>query len=114
MISEIYVHIDLYEDQDDIVVKAELPGIDRDDVHVNLTDHTLTIQGKKKHDEEVKEENFYRCERSYGTFVRSLELPQDVQADKSQSGFQNGVLEVRMPITQQAKRRGLPWLNNPT
>ena len=99
--------VDLYEDKDDIVVKAELPGIDRDDVHVNLTDHTLTIQGEKKHDEEVKEENFYRCERSYGTFVRTLELPQDVQADKIKAAFKNGVLEVRMPKTAESKPKGI-------
>ena len=99
--------VDLYEDKDDIVVKAELPGIDRDNVHVNLTDHTLIIKGEKKQDEEVKEENFYRCERSYGTFVRTLELPQDVQADKVKAAFKNGVLEVRMPKTAESKPKGI-------
>jgi HSP20 family protein len=99
--------VDLYEDKDDIVVKAELPGIDKDNVQVNLTDHTLTIKGEKKQDEEVKEQNFYCCERSYGTLVRRLELPQDVQAEKIKAVFKNGVLEVRMPKTAESKPKGI-------
>jgi HSP20 family protein len=63
--------VDLYEEKDDIVVKAELPGIDKNNIEVNLTDHTLTIKGEKKKEEEVKEENYYRSERSYGSFIRT-------------------------------------------
>jgi HSP20 family protein len=63
--------VDLYEEKDDIVVKAELPGIDKNNIEVNLTDHMLTIKGEKKKEEEIKEENYYRSERSYGSFVRT-------------------------------------------
>jgi HSP20 family molecular chaperone IbpA len=69
--------VDVFEEQDDIVVKAELPGIEKDNIEVTLTDHTLTIKGEKKKAEEVKEENYYRAERSYGSFLRTLELPRE-------------------------------------
>ncbi|HEU4344968.1 MAG TPA: Hsp20/alpha crystallin family protein [Candidatus Binatia bacterium] len=97
--------VDLYEDKNDIVVKAELPGIEKDNVEVNLTDHTLTIKGEKKKEEEVKEENYYRTERSYGSFVRTLELPKDVHADKVKANFKDGILEVRLPKTEEAKAK---------
>lgn len=97
--------VDLYEEKDDIVIKAEIPGMDKDNIEVNLTDHTLTIKGEKKKEEEVKEENYYRSERSYGSFVRTLELPKDVHADKVKASFKNGILEVRMPKTEEAKAK---------
>jgi HSP20 family protein len=97
--------VDLFEEKDDIVVKAELPGIDKNNVEVNLTNHTLTIKGEKKKEEEVKEENYYRAERSHGSFVRMLELPKDVHADKVKASFKNGILEVRLPKTEEAKTK---------
>jgi HSP20 family protein len=95
--------LDVFEEKDELVVKAELPGIEKDNVEVNLTDHTLTIKGEKKKEEEVKEEKYYRSERSYGSFVRTLQLPADVQSDKVKASFKNGVLEVRLPKTEEAK-----------
>jgi HSP20 family protein len=97
--------VDLFEEKDEIVVKAELPGMDKDNIEVNLTDHTLTIKGEKKKEEEVKEENYYRSERSYGSFVRTLELPTEVHSDKVKASFKNGVLEVRLPKTEAAKAK---------
>ena len=97
--------VDLYEEKDEIVVKAELPGIDKNNIEVNLTDHMLTIKGEKKKEEEVKEKNYYRSERSYGSFLRTLELPKDVHADKVKASFRNGILEVRMPKTEEAKAK---------
>ena len=97
--------VDLFEEKDDIVVKAELPGLDKDNLEVNLTDHTLTIKGEKKKEEEMKEENYYRSERSHGSFLRTLELPKDVHADKVKARFKNGILEVRLPKTEAAKRK---------
>lgn len=97
--------IDLFEEKDDVVVKAELPGIDKDNIEVNLTDQTLTIKGEKKKEEEVKEENYYRAERSYGSFLRTVDLPTEVRADKVTASFKNGVLEVRMPKTEHAKSK---------
>jgi HSP20 family protein len=97
--------VDLFEEKDDIVVKAELPGIDKENIEVNLADHTLTIKGEKKKEEEVKEENYYRSERSYGSFVRTLELPKDVHGDKVKANFKNGILEVRLPKTEEVKAK---------
>jgi len=97
--------VDLYEEKDEIVVKAELPGIDKNNIEVNLTDHMLTIKGEKKKEEEVKEKNYYRSERSYGSFLRTLELPKDVHGDKVKASFKNGILEVRMPKTEEAKAK---------
>jgi HSP20 family protein len=97
--------VDIFEEKDDIVVKAELPGIEKDNIEVNLTDHTLTIKGEKKKEEEIKEENYYRAERSYGSFLRTLNLPKDVHVDKVKASFKNGILEVRMPKTEEAKAK---------
>lgn len=97
--------VDVFEEKDDIVVKAEMPGMDKDNIEVNLSDHTLTIKGEKKKEEEVKEENYYRMERSYGSFLRTVELPKEVHADKVKATFKNGVLEIRMPKTEQAKAK---------
>ena len=95
--------VDFYEEKDDLVVKAELPGMEKQDIEVNVTDHTLTIKGEKKNEEEVEEENYYRSERSFGSFRRDLELPSDVQAEKAKASFKNGILEVRLARTEAAK-----------
>ena len=97
--------VDLFEEKDDIVVKDELPGIDRDNIDVNLSDHTLTIKAEKEKEEEAKEENHYRHERSYGSYVRTLDLPRDLRPEKVKATFKNGVLEIRMPKTEEAKAK---------
>jgi HSP20 family protein len=97
--------VDLYEEKDDIVVKAELPGMEKDNIEVNLSDNRLTIKGEKKQEEEVKKEGYYRSERSYGSFVRTLELPREVQTDKVKAAFKNGILEIRLPKTEEAKKK---------
>ena len=97
--------VDLYEEKDDVVVKAELPGMDKDDIEVNLTDNALTIKGEKKKEEEIKDENYYHSERTYGAFVRTLQLPKDVHVDKVKASFKNGILEVRIPKTEEAKTK---------
>jgi len=97
--------VDLFEDKNEIVIKAELPGMEKENVEVKLTDHMLTIKGEKKKEEEIKEENYYRSERSYGSFIRTLELPADVHADKVKASFKNGILEVRLPKTEEAKSK---------
>jgi HSP20 family protein len=97
--------VDVFEEKDDVVVKAEVPGMDKDNIEVTLSDSTLTIKGEKKKEEEIKEDNYYRSERSYGSFVRTLDLPKEVHADKVKATFKNGVLEVRMPKTEEAKAK---------
>jgi HSP20 family protein len=97
--------VDVYEEKDEIVVKAELPGMEKNDVEVNISDSELTLKGEKKKEEKIEEEDYFRCERSYGSFVRSVELPTDVQADKVKASFKNGILEVRLPKTEEAKTK---------
>jgi HSP20 family protein len=97
--------LDVYEEKDQVVVKAELPGLSKDDIEVNLSGSTLTIKGEKKKEEEIEEKDYYRCERSYGSFARSLELPSEVKADQISASFKNGVLEIRMPKTEEAKKK---------
>ncbi len=103
--EEIAPLLDLYEEKDDIVVKAELPGMDKDQIEIEISNSELILKGEKRKEEKVEEEGYYQCERSYGTFRRTVELPMDVQADKIKASFKNGVLEVRLPKTEKAKAR---------
>jgi HSP20 family protein len=97
--------LDMYEEKDEVVVKSELPGMTKDDIEISLTDSTLTLKGEKKKQEEVKEKDFYRCERQYGSFLRTIDLPAAVKTDGAKAIFKDGVLEVRLPKTEEAKRK---------
>lgn len=97
--------VDIYESGEDIVVKAEIPGIDGDDVAVEVKDGILTLRGERKFEKEEKEENYHRIERSYGTFVRSFALPTSVDSEKVRAALKDGVLEVRLSKKEQAKPR---------
>ncbi|MCX7988727.1 MAG: Hsp20/alpha crystallin family protein [Thermodesulfovibrio sp.] len=97
--------VDIYEEGDDLVLKAELPGLNKEDIEVKVTDDFITISGEKKKEEKVEEKNYYRYERSYGSFSRTFRLPIDVQTDKAKAKFENGVLEVRIPKTEEAKSK---------
>jgi HSP20 family protein len=99
------VDIDVYEEKDEIVAKAELPGIGKEDINVNVSDHILTIKGEKKKEEEARDEDYHFSERSYGAFVRSIELPAEVQTEKAKANFKNGVLEIRLPKTEAARKK---------
>lgn len=95
--------VDLYEEKDDLVLKAEIPGLNKDEIDVTVSGSTLTIKGEKKKEEEIKEKDYYRCERSFGAFSRVIELPVDIKTDGVKATFKNGLLEVRMPKTEEAK-----------
>lgn len=97
--------VDIFEDKGDVVVKAELPGIKKEDIDITLTEDTITISGEKKMEKEVKKKDFYRCESSYGSFSRSFTLPSDVQTDKVKSTMKDGILEIRIPKTEEAKKK---------
>jgi len=89
------------------VVKAELPGMKKEDIEVNLSGETLTIKGEKKQEEEVKEDNYYRRERTYGAFSRAIDLPCEVKSAEIKASFKDGVLEIRMPKTEEAKKKSI-------
>jgi HSP20 family protein len=97
--------VDIFEEGDNIVIKSELPGMAKSDVEVNLTEDTITISGEKKKEEKVEKKDYYRLERSYGSFTRSFALPAEVQSDKAKATFKNGVLEVKVPKTEAAKKK---------
>lgn len=99
--------LDVYEEKDAVVVKTELPGMKKEDIEVNLTGETLTIKGEKKEDKEVKEDDYYRRERSYGSFMRSVGLPCEVKSEEIKASFKDGVLEIRLPKTEEAKKKAV-------
>lgn len=97
--------VDVYEEKDDVVVKAEIPGLTKSDVEVSLTGTTLTLSGEKKKEKEVKEEEYSYSERTYGKFSRTLSLPCEVKSENAKATFKDGILEVRIPKTDEAKKR---------
>lgn len=97
--------LDLYEEKDNVVVKAELPGMEEKEVEISFEQDTLTIRGEKKQEEEVKEDNYYHLERSYGKFQRSIVIPSHVDATVAKATFKNGVLEIRLPKKEEVKPR---------
>jgi len=97
--------VDLYEKDDHYIIKAELPGIDKDDINVDLKDRVLTLSGERSYDNEVKEENYYRRERSFGKFQRAFTLPVDVDAEKIKAEFKDGVLQIKVPKPENKKAK---------
>ena len=97
--------VDIYETAGSLVLKAELPGINPDEVEIRVEDNTLYLKGERKFEKEVKEENLHRVERSYGTFTRSFALPNTIDADKVRAEYQNGILTLTMPKREEAKPR---------
>jgi len=96
---------DIYEEGDNIVVKAELPGLDRNDIDVQVENNVLTLRGERKRENEVKSENLFRMERYYGTFTRSFTLPASVDTEKIRAEYKEGVLLLTMPKVEEAKPR---------
>jgi HSP20 family protein len=97
--------IDFSESDDHIIVRAEVPGMDKNDISITLSDGLLTIQGEKKQEKEEEKENYRFVERRYGSFSRSLRIPIGVDADKIEAGYKDGVLRVAIPKTESEKSR---------
>ena len=95
--------VDMFDDDDKIVIKAELPGMDKKDISVDIEDRVLTLSGERNYDNEVEEENYYRRERATGRFKRSFHLPADVDADQIKADFKDGVLKVEIPKPDEQK-----------
>lgn len=92
--------IEVLKSNGDLMVKADLPGLTKDDVKVELTDEVLTISGERKEEKEEKREGFYRSERNYGRFFRQIPLPEGAKTDKANAVFTHGVLEVKIPVAK--------------
>jgi HSP20 family protein len=97
--------VDIIEDNKEYLVKAELPEVKRDDVHVAVENGTLTIRGERKFEKEEKDKRYHRIERGYGSFVRSFVLPDIADAAKVSAEFKDGVLRVHLPKTETAKTK---------
>jgi HSP20 family protein len=97
--------IEAFERGGQFIVRADLPGLTKDDVKVEIHDDALTIQGERKLQSEEEREGFYRSERSYGSFLRSIPLPEGIKADEAKANFRDGVLEITMPAPPRAESR---------
>jgi HSP20 family protein len=97
--------IEVKEKEGKLVVTAELPGVKKEDVKVNVTDNMLTLEGERKQEKEEKREGYYHSERSYGKFLRSIRLPEGAQTDQTAAQFKDGVLEITVPVAV-AKEKG--------
>ena len=97
--------VDLYETDDHFMIKAELPGVDKNDIKIDLKDRLLTLSGERTSENEVKEENYYRRERSYGKFQRAFMLPADLDSDKIKAEFKDGVLQIEVPKPAEKKAK---------
>ena len=95
--------VDVYQDKDNVIVTAEVPGLAEKDVDLAITGNTITLKGEKKHKSEVKEEDYQRVERSYGSFQRVVDLPVEVNAEKAKAKLSNGVLTVTLPKSEAVK-----------
>lgn len=95
--------VDITEEENDCLVKMELPGVNKEDVKISLESNILTIRGEKKQEKEEKGKNLHRIERSYGSFQRSFTLPTSVKNDEIDAFFKDGVLSVTLPKMQEAK-----------
>jgi len=97
--------VEMFERDRKLVVRADLPGMTKDDVKVEVTDDAIVIDGERKYEHEENEEGIYRSERSYGRFHREIPLPEGVKTDNATANFKNGVLEVTLDATDTAKNR---------
>ena len=95
--------VDVYEDEHNITLKIEVPGIEQKDIDVRLENNTLTVRGERKFEKEEKEENFHRVERRYGSFYRAFTLPNTVDADSASADYDNGVLKIKLAKKAEAK-----------
>ncbi len=97
--------VDVYETDQELVVKAELPGVKKENVEVSIRDNALHIRGEKKEEKEEKTETYHRVERIYGRFERVVPLPTDVKVESAKAEFKDGVLEIRIPKAEGAKEK---------
>ncbi|MGB8952149.1 MAG: Hsp20/alpha crystallin family protein [Candidatus Aminicenantales bacterium] len=104
--------VDIFETENELVLTAEIPGIEEKDVEIKIEDNALSIKGERKFEKETKEENYHRIERAYGSFFRSFTLPNSVDQDKIQAEHENGVLKITMSKRQELKPRKVKILKS--
>ena len=97
--------VNVFEKDDEVIVEADLPGVKKEDIEVRLENHTLLLKGERQEDTEVKEDDYYRHERHYGHFVRTLALPNSVEAEDVKAKFKDGVLTLTLPKAEEARTK---------
>jgi HSP20 family protein len=97
--------VDVFENDDKIVLEAELPGMKADEVDVSIENNIVTIKGERKFEKKEEKDNYHRIERSYGSFTRSFTLPRTVTGDEASADFENGVLKITLPKREETKAR---------
>jgi HSP20 family protein len=105
--------VDIYEDENAITLKADIPGIDPNNLDIRVEGNTLQIKGERNFEKETKRENYYRVERAYGTFARSFSLPHNVQADRIDASYKNGELKIMLPKSEDAKPKSIKVKSEP-
>ena len=105
---------DVYEDEHNVVLKLEVPGVNEADLNVSVENNILTIQGERKFEKEEKEENFHRIERRYGSFTRTFKLPNTVDSDRVEAGYDKGVLKITLAKRAEAKPKQIKVGNGNT
>jgi HSP20 family protein len=103
--GEVSPAMDIFEEGGDIVVKAEIPGMKKEEIHVDINEKAVTVSGEKRKEEKVERKDYVHLERTFGSFARTFALPAEVQTDKARATFKDGILEVRMPKTAEAASR---------
>ena len=98
--------IDVKENEKEFIIKAELPGVEEKDIEVTVTNDAVTIQGEKKEEKEDKDKNYYYMERSYGSFSRVIPLEAEIESNKAEARFKNGILDIKIPKNQSVKEKG--------
>jgi HSP20 family protein len=99
--------VDVIERDDEVIVKAELPGVDKKDLDVSVTENSVTIKGTTTHEAKEEKGDYYRCEISRGAYARTVALPSYVDADKAKASFKDGVLELKLPKVEKSKRHSI-------
>lgn len=108
MTGEWFPKFDMVENQGEILIRAEVPAIEPKEIHITLDKNVLTIKGEKKREDEQKDERYYRAERAYGAFARTIRLPAYVDGKKVNAAFKNGLLTIRLPKTTEAIGTEIP------
>jgi len=97
--------VDIVEDNKEYLIKAEIPGLNKEDIKVGVQDDVLTISGERKYEKEEKDKKFHRIERAYGSFARSFTIPEDSDGEKVQADFKDGILKVHLPKSEKPKTK---------
>lgn len=100
--------IDVVDHENEMLVRAELPGVDKKDIDISLSENMMTLRGTTRHEEKVEKDNYFRTEISQGSFLRSVYLPVEVDSDKATASLRDGILEVKLPKVEASRRKSIP------